>query len=92
MPGSLRFHKGRAEGRTLPEPTRAGYTASMNEIVDAQSGGVSFIVELDFESGRWSSTFQPPEGEFPFVVHANGRRYELYSDETFGEVEDRAKD
>jgi hypothetical protein len=64
----------------------------MDEIVDAQSGGVSFRVELDFESRRWSSTFQPPEGEFPFVVHVNGKRYELYSDETFGEVEDGAKD
>jgi hypothetical protein len=75
----------------LPGPDRAGYTGSMNEIVDAQSGGVTFRVDLDFEAGRWSS-FQPPEGEFPFVVHANGKRYLLYSDTTFGEVEDDSKD
>lgn len=59
----------------------------MHEFVDVQSGGVHFRVQLDFESGHWSSTFQPPEGEFPFVVRANGKRYLLYSDETFGEVE-----
>jgi len=62
----------------------------MNEIVDAHSGGVSFKVELDFESGRWTSEDPPPappEGEFPFIAHLNGKRYEIYSDETFNEVE-----
>jgi hypothetical protein len=79
--------------RTLPRPHRAGYTADMNEIVDAQSGGTSFRVELDFESRRWSSALQPPpEGEFPFIAHFNGKRYEIYSDETFDEVEGGPKD
>jgi hypothetical protein len=60
----------------------------MDEIVDAESGGASFRVELDFELGRWSSTEPvPPEGEFPFIAHLAGKRYEIYSDETFGEVE-----
>jgi hypothetical protein len=58
------------------------------ETVTGESGGQAFTVDLDFDSGRYDATLRPPEGEFPFVVHANGRRYELYSDGTFGEVED----
>jgi len=72
----------------LPRTHFAGYTPDMSEIVDAQSGGATFRVELDFESGRWSSELQPPpEGEFPFIARLNGKRYEIYSDETFDEVE-----
>jgi hypothetical protein len=60
----------------------------MSEIVDAHSGGVTFEAELDFDAMRWSSmTPSPPEGEFPFVAHIDRKRYELYSDETFSEVE-----
>jgi hypothetical protein len=61
----------------------------MSETVSAESGGVTHQFQLDFESMRWSSTPpQLPEGLFPFVAYFNGRRYELYSDETFDEVED----
>ena len=56
-------------------------------VVDAYSGGMSFKANLDFNSGRWSATVDPPEGDFPFVAHLGGKRYELYSDETFAEVE-----
>ena len=60
----------------------------MSEIVDAESGGVTFKAELDFGAMRWSCVASPPpEGEFPFVAHVDGKRYELYSDETFNEVE-----
>jgi hypothetical protein len=60
----------------------------MTYSVDARSGGGTLRVELDFESGRWSSTLPaPPEGEFPYIVETDGKRYELYSDHTFGEVE-----
>ena len=59
----------------------------MGQIVDAKSGGASFKAELHFDSGRWSTLAQtPPEGDFPFVALVAGKRYELYSDQTFGEV------
>jgi hypothetical protein len=60
----------------------------MSEIVEAQSGGMTFQAQLDFDAMRWSAIAQSvPEGEFPFVAHNDGKRYELYSDETFNEVE-----
>ncbi len=60
----------------------------MSETVRATSGGVPLDAELDFETGRWTSKTPLPEGEFPFVASADGKRYELYSDQTFAEVED----
>jgi hypothetical protein len=46
--------------------------------------------DLDLGTKRWSSveTATPlDEGEFPLTATAGGRRYELYSDRTFAEVE-----
>ena len=60
----------------------------MSESVVATSGGVDFKVELDFRSSRWSSSASAPhEGQFPFVAYLNAKRYEIYSDRTFAEVE-----
>jgi hypothetical protein len=59
-----------------------------HETVTGESGGRSFTVDLNFDTRRYDATLRPPEGEFPFVVNANGKRYELYSDGTFAEVED----
>jgi hypothetical protein len=73
----------------LPSVECGGYNASMGVIVDAQSGSAHLRAELDFELWTWSPGVapRPPEGEFPFVVRVDGKRYELYSDETFAEVE-----
>jgi hypothetical protein len=72
----------------LLEESRCAYNACMAEVVEARSGSVILKARLDFESGHWSTAGEtPPEGEFPFVVHVGGKRYELYSDETFAEVE-----
>lgn len=60
----------------------------MSESVDVHSGGLKFTAELDFETGRWSTQAEYPEGDFPFVVNHEGNRYELYSDNTFAEVEE----
>jgi hypothetical protein len=57
------------------------------ETVTAESEGLAFVVELDFDSGRYHAASEPPEAEFPFIAHANGKRYEIYSDGTFNEVE-----
>jgi hypothetical protein len=46
--------------------------------------------DLDRETKRWSSVeaITPlDEGEFPLTATSGGKRYELYSDGTFAEVE-----
>jgi hypothetical protein len=59
----------------------------MSEIIAAKSGDQTLQATLDFEAGRWTAGDEPPEGDFPFVAHVEGKRYELYSDGTFNEVE-----
>ncbi len=60
----------------------------MKENVEVRSSEVEFEAELDFTTSTWSSATGPqPEGEFPLTVHLDGKRYELYSDQTFAEVE-----
>jgi len=60
----------------------------MGKVVDARSGDVNIKAELDFERERWTPIGPlPPEGDFPLVAHLDGKRYQLYSDETFNEVE-----
>jgi hypothetical protein len=36
---------------------------------------------------RWESLEEQKEGDFPLIAEVNGKRYELYSDQTFAEVE-----
>jgi hypothetical protein len=59
------------------------------EIVSIPFGNKNVDFALDAESKRWSLPGDAPlpEGEFPLVASAGGRRYELYSDGTFAEVE-----
>ena len=35
----------------------------------------------------WQSSKTPEEAEFPLIAFMDGKRYELYSDGTFAEVE-----
>jgi hypothetical protein len=42
---------------------------------------------LDWERKRWRSSEQQKESDFPLITVLDGKRYELYSDETFAEVE-----
>jgi hypothetical protein len=47
---------------------------------------------LHHDTRKWTavdpSTYRLlSEGEFPLIADAAGKRYELYSDQTFGEVE-----
>lgn len=73
----------------MPHAARGGYNARVRKIVEAQSGGITLRADLDFELGRWSLVAEPlpQEGDFPFITEVDGKRYELYSDETFDEVE-----
>jgi hypothetical protein len=59
----------------------------MHQSVDVRSGDIEFSAALDFNAMTWSSQQAQPEAEFPVPVHVDGKRYELYSDGTFAEVE-----
>ncbi|MFY9740208.1 MAG: hypothetical protein WAK11_14330 [Candidatus Cybelea sp.] len=59
-------------------------------IVDLQGQRLEFT--LDSDTHKWalvdaSARGLLHEGEFPLIAFAGGKRYELYSDGTFGEVE-----
>lgn len=66
---------------------------------DVEVETVSIVIDsrrfefyLDYHARKWAAVNQSthesiPEGEFPLIAHANGKRYELYSDGTFAEIE-----
>ncbi len=43
--------------------------------------------QLDFPTMRWHSLEEQQESNFSLITIVNGKRYELYSDGTFAEVE-----
>ena len=49
--------------------------------------GRNIMFRLDWKNWRWHSLDAPPEAEFPLIAVVDGKRYELYSDGTFAEVE-----
>jgi hypothetical protein len=50
------------------------------------SAGVSMFA-MDEARRLWHCEQRIPQADFPLIHHANGRRYELYSDGTFADVE-----
>jgi hypothetical protein len=48
------------------------------------------MFRLDWKLWRWHSLDEPQEGAFPLITVADGKRYQLYSDGTFAEVEKSA--
>ena len=59
----------------------------MSTEIEIEAEGLSIPFELDWERWRWRSSEEQKESDFPLVTVVNGARYELYSDETFAEVE-----
>ena len=62
----------------------------MNVVVELQGQRLEF--RLDSGTRKWvlvepTSSSLLHEGEFPLVALAGGKRYELYSDRSFDEVE-----
>ncbi|HEX3469515.1 MAG TPA: hypothetical protein VHT05_15645 [Candidatus Elarobacter sp.] len=49
--------------------------------------GETYPFVLDYDAHTWTSTASFEEAEFPVTTEIAGRRYELYSDGTFAEVE-----
>jgi len=53
--------------------------------IEAEGRSISFA--LDWARWRWRSSEEQKESDFPLITVVDGKRYELYSDETFAEVE-----
>jgi hypothetical protein len=56
-------------------------------IVQIEFAGRVIPFRLDWKHSRWHAMEALEEGAFPLVAVVDGRRYELYSDGTFAEVE-----
>ena len=50
-------------------------------------GGQNIRLRLDWKHRRWHSLEEPEEADFPLIIVVDSKRYELYSDGTFDEVE-----
>jgi GNAT superfamily N-acetyltransferase len=60
---------------------------SMKVTANIKVDGSMLAFELDFDARRWSAPREFPEGYFPLTAEVDGKRYELYSDGSFAEVE-----
>jgi hypothetical protein len=60
-------------------------TSSITARIDVEGRVLPY--SLDFDTWRWHSSEEQKEADFPLITVVNSKRYELYSDETFAEVE-----
>jgi hypothetical protein len=58
----------------------------MKVMVEVPVEGVHPL-ELNFEDMRWTAERTFDESDFPLVTFLNAKRYEIYSNGTFAEVE-----
>jgi len=75
MPSTLDQHEGSFHGHPTTNQS------------DIQVEGRNTSFALDWQRHRWQSLNKQEESAFPLVTILDGQRYELYSDETFAEVE-----
>jgi len=75
MPSALEQHEGSSRGH--PTTTQ----------INIEVGGRNTSFVMDWERHRWQSLNKQEESAFPVATVLDGQRYELYSDETFSEVE-----
>ena len=59
----------------------------MTTRIEIQVQGRRISFTLDWEQERWRSLEELKENVFPLITVVDGKRCELYSDETFAEVE-----
>jgi hypothetical protein len=55
--------------------------------IEIEVEGRNIPFRLDWEHKRWECLEEQKEGDFPLIVEVDGKRYELYWDQTFAEVE-----
>jgi hypothetical protein len=52
-----------------------------------QLDGQEYPIVMDFDKSTWKAERSFGEGDFPFIVETQGKRFEIYSDGTFAEEE-----
>jgi hypothetical protein len=52
-----------------------------------QRDGQEYPIVMDFDKSTWDAERSFDEGDFPFIVETQGKRFEIYSDGTFAEEE-----
>lgn len=75
----------------LGSSQREGAIVANIETVEATSEKGTESFQIDWDTMTWTGKTTHAEGEFPYIAHVRGKRYELYSDNTFNE-EQLAKD
>ncbi len=56
-------------------------------IIPITVGDRNITFRLDWKNSRWHAIDEPEEADFPLTAVVDGKRYELYSDGSFAEVE-----
>jgi hypothetical protein len=59
----------------------------MTTQIEIKAEGHNTPFTLDWEGQRWQSMDEQKESDFPLTAFVDGKRYELYSDNMFAEVE-----
>lgn len=59
----------------------------MSTIINVEIDNAAVPFALDFGTSHWTASPELPESYFPIIAHHEGKRFELYSDGTFAEVE-----
>jgi len=59
----------------------------MQVTAQVQLDGQEYPIVMDFETSTWKTERSFDEGDFPFIVATQGKRFEIYSDGTFAEEE-----
>ncbi len=73
--------------RPIPDVLNTPSPASSDMTLDLNVEGRTIAFRLDWKHWRWHSLVELKEGAFPLITTVQGKRYELYSDGTFAEVE-----
>jgi len=69
---------------TLKINAQQSTLSNVNVQIDVQGQSIAF--RLDRKNRRWHSLEEPEEAAFPLISVVDGKRYELYSDATFGDA------
>jgi hypothetical protein len=59
----------------------------MTTQIEIEVEGRSIPFALDWGRERWRSSEEQQESDFPLITVVEGKSYQLYSDQTFAEVE-----
>jgi hypothetical protein len=72
------------KSETLRFNAQQSTLSHVNVLIDVEGRSIEF--RLDRKNRRWHSLVEPEEAAFPLFTVVEEKRYELYSDATFGDA------